>query len=275
MSLKKYNPTTSSLRHVCLLEKFHLWRGKPLKSLIKGQFHNSGRNNTGKITVSHKGGGHKKKYRYIDFYRSSTDPILITRIEYDPNRSSYIALVYSSSQNYSYIICPKGLKIGDKILSGNISDIRIGNTFPLVNIPIGSTIHNIECYSGKGAKFVRSAGTYAQLISKDLNKKLAVVKLPSGERRYIDLNSKATLGSVSNISHNEIELGKAGRSRWLNIRPTVRGVAMNPIDHPHGGGEGKTAAGRHPVTPWGKLTKGKRTRKVKSSDKLILVRRYQ
>ncbi len=275
MSLKKFHPITPSLRHLSLIDNFFLWKGSPVKSLTSGFKNSSGRNNTGRITVRHRGGGHKQSYRSVDFFRSVEGFSIVTRLEYDPNRSSFLALLHSSNNSLSYILCPRGLKIGDKISVGTVLNFKSGNAFPLSKIPLGSTIHNVEQFPGTGGLYVRSAGAYAQLISKNLNTGLAILRLPSGERRLFSLSCKATLGSVSNLNHKEVILGKAGRSRWLNKRPSVRGVAMNPIDHPHGGGEGKTSAGRHPVTPWGRLTKGKRTRSVRKVNSFIIQRRYE
>lgn len=273
MSLKQYNPTTPSQRQLITVDRSGLWKGKPHKSLTKSLRSPAGRNNHGRITSWHKGGGHKKTYRVIDFQRSKKDiEAIIERIEYDPYRTSFIALIKYNDNEYAYIIAPQKLQIGDKIISSDKADIKTGNCIPLSNIPVGTIVHNIEMKAGKGGQLARAAGSYAQLVSKDAG--YAVLKLRSGEVRKVRAECLATIGAVSNPDHQNINNGKAGRSRWLGRRPVVRGVAMNPIDHPHGGGEGKTSGGRHPVTPFGKLTKGKRTRSNKSSGKYILRRRY-
>jgi len=267
MILKKINPTTSSLRQLKLLNKSHLSKINPIKYNTCGLINSGGRNNLGRITSYHKGGGHKKLYRKIDFNRINLQGIVMS-IEYDPNRTANIACVYDSVKNkYSYIISPKGLKIGDLIKSGFDANVKIGHSLILDKIPLGSFIHNISLLPGERGKLARAAGNYAQLIQKD--KKYAKIKLRSGEQRFIFLNCTATLGTVSNEYHNLISLGKAGRSRWLNRKPIVRGVAMNPVDHPHGGGQGKTSGGRPSVTPWGRPTKGQPT--SKSKNKLILI----
>jgi len=269
MILKKINPTTSSLRQLKLLNKSHLSKINPIKYNTCGLINSGGRNNLGRITSYHKGGGHKKLYRKIDFNRINLQGIVMS-IEYDPNRTANIACVYDSVKNkYSYIISPKGLKIGDLIKSGFDANVKIGHSVILDKIPLGSFIHNISLLPGERGKLARAAGNYAQLIQKD--KKYAKIKLRSGEQRFIFLNCTATLGIVSNEYHNLISLGKAGRSRWLNRKPIVRGVAMNPVDHPHGGGQGKTSGGRPSVTPWGRPTKGQPT--SKSKNKLILINR--
>jgi large subunit ribosomal protein L2 len=269
MILKKINPTTSSLRQLKLLNKSHLSKINPIKYNTCGLINSGGRNNLGRITSYHKGGGHKKLYRKIDFNRINLQGI-VTSIEYDPNRTANIACIYDSIKSkYSYIISPKGLKIGDLIKSGIDANVKIGHSLILDKIPLGSFIHNISLVPGERGKLARAAGNYAQLIQKD--KKYAKIKLRSGEQRFIFLNCTATLGVVSNEHHNLISLGKAGRSRWLNRKPIVRGVAMNPVDHPHGGGQGKTSGGRPSVTPWGRPTKGQPT--SKSKNKLILINR--
>ena len=274
MALKKYNPITPSTRQLVLVDKSELWKGKPEKSLVVGKKRTGGRNNTGRITSFKKSGGHKQKYRFVDFLRSKDDVVAtVERIEYDPNRSAFIALLKYEDGELSYIIAPQKLAVGDKIVSGENVDIKIGNTKPLKNIPVGTIIHNIEMKVGKGAQLVRSAGGYAQLVGKDAGK--ALIKLRSGEVRLIDTSCRATIGAVSNPDNQNANLGKAGRNRWLGVKPTVRGVAMNPVDHPHGGGEGKTSGGRHPVTPWGKPTKGKKTRKNKFTSKFIVKSRHK
>jgi large subunit ribosomal protein L2 len=268
MVLKYVKPVTSSQRQLKLLDKSALFKKPTIKSKTKGTKTSSGKNNLGRITSFHKGGGHKQVYRHIDFYRTNLNGI-ITSIEYDPNRTAHIAAVFNKTTNkYSYIIAPKGLKKGDLIKSGENADIKIGHALLLERIPLGSYIHNISLIPGKKGQLARAAGNYAQLIQK--NQKYGKIKLRSGKQQFISLNCTATLGTVSNENHNLISLGKAGRSRWLNKRPIVRGVAMNPIDHPHGGGEGKTSGGRPSVTPWGKPTKGKPTRKQSKTKKLFL-----
>jgi large subunit ribosomal protein L2 len=272
MSLKNYNPTTAGQRGLISIDKSLLWKGRPLKSLTKGLVKTGGRNNFGRTTSWHIGGGHKRLYRIIDFKRCLTDvSAVVERIEYDPNRTSFIALIKYENDEYSYIVAPDGLSVGAKIISSESADITVGNCLPLKNIPIGTLVHNIEMKPGKGGQLARSAGCYASLVGKDNG--YAQLKLTSGEVRLVLLACRATVGVVSNIDQKNITIGKAGRSRWLGRRPVVRGVAMNPVDHPHGGGEGKTSGGRHPVTPWGKPTKGKKTRKNKSTSKFILRKR--
>ena len=272
MPLKTYKPTTPSQRGFVSVDKSGLWKGKPKKSLLVGKKRNSGRNNLGRITSRRIGGGHKKKYRIIDFRRNKVDVQgVVERIEYDPNRSAHLALVKYDDNNYSYILAAQGLRKGSKVISSEGAEINPGNTLPLKKIPMGTTIHNIEMKPGKGGQLARSAGSAAQLIGRD--GKYAQIKLGSGEVRLILSECLASIGSVSNPDKKNTKIGKAGRNRWLGKRPSVRGVAMNPIDHPHGGGEGRTSGGRHPVTPWGKSTKGKRTRINKSTDQFILRRR--
>tara|TARA_Y100001949_G_scaffold172382_1_gene176286 strand:+ start:1171 stop:1995 length:825 start_codon:yes stop_codon:yes gene_type:complete len=272
MPLKTYKPTTPSQRGFISVDKSGLWKGKPKKSLLVGKKRNSGRNNLGRITSRRIGGGHKKKYRIIDFRRSKVDVQgVVERIEYDPNRSAHLALVKYDDNNYSYILAAQGLTKGSKVISSEGAEINPGNALPLKKIPVGTTIHNIEMKPGKGGQLARSAGSAAQLIGRD--GKYAQIKLGSGEVRLILSECLASIGSVSNPDKKNTKIGKAGRNRWLGRRPSVRGVAMNPIDHPHGGGEGRTSGGRHPVTPWGKSTKGKRTRINKSTDQFILRRR--
>lgn len=273
MALKLYNPTTPSQRTLVTVDRSELWKGRPEKSLTKGKKRGSGRNNHGHITTRHKGGGHKKLYRLIDFKRNKYNvDAVVERIEYDPNRTAFIALIKYKDGELAYIIAPQRLKAGDKVVSGEKVDIKPGNALPLKNIPVGTIVHNIEMKTGKGGQLARAAGSYAQLIGKDSG--YALIRLRSGEVRLIGAECMASIGAVSNSDHQNIVVAKAGRSRWKGIRPTVRGVVMNPVDHPHGGGEGKTSGGRHPVTPWGKPTKGKRTRKNKKTDKFIVRRRY-
>ena len=271
MPLKKFRPNTPGTRGLTLVDKKGLWTGKPVKSLTAGLSKKGGRNNTGRITMRRKGGGHKAKYRIIDFKRNNTDSATVDRIEYDPNRSSYIALITYTDGTKSYILAPKDLKAGDQVISGEKKEIRIGNCMPMSDIPVGIDIHNIELKIGSGAQLARSAGSSTQIVGKSDG--YVAIKLPSGEQRKVREECRATIGVLSNIDKKNQKLGKAGRKRWLGVRPSVRGVAMNPIDHPHGGGEGKTSGGRDPVTPWGKPTKGKKTRNNKRTDKFIIKRK--
>jgi large subunit ribosomal protein L2 len=272
MALKTYKTKTPSLRELVLVDRSELWRGKPVKNLTEGKKKTGGRNNTGRITGPHRGGGHKQRYRLVDFKRRKFDvPATVERLEYDPNRSGFIALVRYSAGELSYILAPQRLKVGDSVVSGQRVDVKPGNAMPLGNMPVGTIIHNIELKIGKGGQLARSAGTFAQLVGKDSG--YAQVKLSSGELRMIHAECMATIGAVSNPDQQNVNYGKAGRMRWMGYKPVTRGVAMNPIDHPHGGGEGRTSGGRHPVTPWGKPTKGKKTRKNKSTDKMIIRRR--
>jgi len=268
----KRKPTSPGRRFVVNVVNKDLHKGKPFAALTESKNRISGRNNRGKITVRHRGGGHKQRYRIIDFKRNKDDIIAtVERIEYDPNRSANIALVLYADGERRYIIAPKGLKAGDQIVSGNSVAIQKGNTLPLSNIPLGSVIHCVELKPKKGAQIARSAGTSVQLVAKEGN--YATLRLRSGEVRKVLSECRATLGEVSNSEHSLRKLGKAGASRWRGVRPTVRGVVMNPVDHPHGGGEGKTSGGRHPVSPWGTPTKGYKTRSNKRTDKLIVRRR--
>ena len=273
MPTKKYKPTTPSRRHMTVPTFEEITKFTPEKSLVVIKKKFAGRNSYGKITVRHKGGGNKVKYRIIDFKRQSLAPATVIGIEYDPNRSAYIALLQNEAGEKSYIIAPVGLKDGDVVYTGPDADIKPGNTLPIENIPVGTFIHNIELYPGKGAQLVRSAGVAAQLISKENG--IAQIRLPSGEVRIVRLDCKATIGQVGNIEHDTVKLGKAGKTRHLGIRPTVRGSVMNPCDHPHGGGEGKSPIGRpSPVTPWGKPALGYKTRNKKArTDKFIVKRR--
>jgi len=274
MALKTYKPTSPSRRQLVTIDRSGLHTGGPIKALSHGQSKSGGRNNTGRITAWQRGGGHKRRYRIIDFKRIHDDiEGTVERLEYDPNRTSFIALIKYSDEKLTYIIAPQKLNVGDKVFSGDKVDIKPGNTMPIKNMPMGTIIHNIELKIGKGGQMARSAGAYAQLVGKDSG--YAIIKLQSGEQRLVRGECRATVGSVSNPDHQNINLGKAGRSRWLGRRPHVRGVVMNPVDHPHGGGEGRTSGGRHPVTPWGVSTKGKRTRTNKRTDKLILKKRYK
>ncbi len=273
MALKTHNPTTPSRRGFVLVDRAELWKGKPEKSLTEGLRNKGGRNNNGRITARRRGGGHKRRYRIIDFKRLKHDvEATVLRLEYDPNRTAFIALIKYADGELSYILAPQRLREGDKIISGDTVDIKPGNAMPMQNIPVGTIIHNVEMKVGKGGQIARSAGTYAQIIGKDQG--YAQLRFNSGELRMVRAECMATVGAVSNPDQQNIKLGKAGRKRWLGKRPSVRGVAMNPIDHPHGGGEGRTSGGRHPVTPWGKPTKGKRTRSNKKTDRLIMRRRH-
>ncbi|MBP2228061.1 50S ribosomal protein L2 [Azospirillum agricola] len=273
MALKQYRPITPSLRQLVIVDRSELWKGKPVKSLTEGLTKSGGRNNTGRITARRMGGGHKRVYRLVDFKRRKFDvPATVERLEYDPNRTAFIALIKYQDGTLSYILAPQRLKVGDTVISGEKVDVKPGNAMPLKSIPVGSIVHNVELKPGKGGQVARSAGTYLQLVGRDGG--YAQLKLPSGELRVVRGECMATLGAVSNPDQMNTNLGKAGRKRWLGVRPSVRGVAMNPIDHPHGGGEGRTSGGRHPVTPWGKPTKGKKTRHNKKTDGLILRRRH-
>ena len=273
MALKQYRPITPSLRQLVIVDRSELWKGKPVKSLTEGLTKSGGRNNTGRITARRMGGGHKRVYRLVDFKRRKFDvPATVERLEYDPNRSAFIALIKYEDGTLSYILAPQRLKVGDTVVAGEKVDVKPGNAMPLKNIPVGSVLHNVELKPGKGGQLARSAGTYLQLVGRDGG--YAQLKLPSGELRMVRGECMATLGAVSNPDKMNTNKGKAGRNRWLGVRPSVRGVAMNPIDHPHGGGEGRTSGGRHPVTPWGKPTKGKKTRHNKKTDGLILRRRH-
>lgn len=272
MPVKSFKPITPSLRFKTVSNFGEITRSKPEKSLIVPLKKTGGRNNFGRITCRHRGGGHKRAYRIIDFRRNKVDvPAKVASIEYDPNRSARIALLHYADGEKHYILAPVGLKVDDTVVSGDSPEIKVGNAMPLKNIPLGSFVHNIELKMGKGGQLARSAGTYAQLVAKEKN--YAQLKLPSGEIRLVHINCRATLGQVGNMDHENITYGKAGKMRWLGRRPKVRGVAMNPVDHPMGGGEGKASGGRHPCSPWGKLTKGKKTRPKKSSDSLIIKRR--
>jgi large subunit ribosomal protein L2 len=274
MAVKKFNPTTPSRRNMTMATFEEITTNMPEKSLLVSKKRTGGRNAQGKITVRHHGGGAKQKYRLIDFKRTKDGiPAKVATIEYDPNRSAYIALVNYADGEKRYIIAPVGLKVGDVVVSGPDSDIKVGNTLPIANIPVGTVIHNIELQVGKGAQLVRSAGSSAQLMAKE--GAYAIVRLPSGETRYVRINCRATIGTVSNLTHEIVKIGKAGRKRHLGIRPTVRGSVMNPNDHPHGGGEGKSPIGHaSPLTPWGKPALGYKTRKHKKySDKFIVKKR--
>jgi len=272
MALKSFNPVTPSLRGLIQVDKSHLWKGRPHKALTEGKSSSGGRNNLGRITIWHRGGGHKKLYRIVDFKRNKLDiPATVERIEYDPNRTCYIALIKYEDGAFAYILATQSMKAGDVVVSADQVDIKDGNSMPLGNMPVGTNVHNIEMKPGKGGQMMRAAGSFAQLVGKDSG--YAQLKLRSGELRVVPLSCRATIGVLSNADHQNETIGKAGRKRWLGRRPVVRGVAMNPVDHPHGGGEGKTSGGRHPVTPWGKKTKGKKTRKNKFTSRFIIKRR--
>lgn len=272
MALKNYKPTTPGQRQLVNIDRSGLWKGSPEKSLTTGIRKTGGRNHHGRTTNWNIGGGHKRRYRMIDFARNKFDvEATVERIEYDPNRTAFIALITYTDGEKSYILAPQRLQVGDKVVSSAKADVKPGNSMQLRNMPVGTIIHNIELKIGKGGQIARSAGCYAQIMGRD--EAHVILKMVSGEVRLVRSECRATVGSVSNPDHQNKSLGKAGRSRWMGIRPTVRGVAMNPIDHPHGGGEGRTSGGRHPVTPWGKKTKGKKTRTNKRTSNLIVRRR--
>ncbi|MGI9103916.1 MAG: 50S ribosomal protein L2 [Terriglobales bacterium] len=272
MAIKTYRPITSTLRFQTTLVNKELTGDRPHKALVEPKQRTGGRRNLGDITSRFRGGGHKKKYRVIDFKRDKAGiPATVTSIEYDPNRSARIALLSYADGEKRYILHPDGLKLGAKVVSGADADILVGNALPLRNIPPGTTVHNIELRPGKGAQMARSAGAAAQLVAKEGD--YALLKLPSGETRKVSVDCAATIGQVGNLDHENVTIGKAGRTRWMGKRPHNRGVAMNPVDHPHGGGEGKTSGGRHPVTPWGQPTRGYKTRNSKRTDQFIVSRR--
>ena len=273
MALKKYRPTSPGMRTMVRVDRSELWKGKPEASLIdKGHRDGSGRNNTGKITAWHRGGGHKQKYRIVDFKRKKFDvAATVERLVYDPNRTAWIALVKYTDGELSYILAPQKLKVGDKVVSSVKADILPGNTMQIKNIPVGTLVHNVELNPGRGGQLARSAGTSVQIVGRDSG--MTQVKLSSGELRLVRGECLATVGIVSNPDHSNIQMGKAGANRWRGWKPVNRGVVMNPVDHPHGGGEGKSSGGRNPVTPWGKPTKGMKTRSNKATDKYILRRR--
>ena len=275
MALKTYNPSTPGQRQLVIVDRSGLYKGKPVKGLTEGLTSKGGRNNTGRMTVRHRGGGHKRTYRMIDFRRRKFGvPAIVERIEYDPNRTAFIALIKYEDGELSYIIAPQRLSVGDTVVSGEQSvDVKPGNAMPLGSMPVGTFIHNVELKPAKGGQIARSAGAYAQLVGRDQG--MAILRLNSGEQRIVHGSCMATVGAVSNADHGNINDGKAGRSRWRGRRPANRGVAMNPVDHPHGGGEGRTSGGRHPVSPWGQPTKGKRTRSNKATDKFIMRSRHQ
>jgi large subunit ribosomal protein L2 len=272
MALRSFNPVTASLRGTVLVNRSELWKGKPVKGLTEGKNASGGRNNHGHTTTRFRGGGHKRSYRYVDFKRRKFDvAATVERLEYDPNRTAFIALIKYQDGELAYILAPQRLRAGDTVVAGSRVDIKPGNAMPMAAIPVGTIIHNVEMKQGAGGKIARAAGTYAQLVGKDAG--YAQIKLMSGELRVVRAECMATVGAVSNPDNMNQHLGKAGRSRWLGRRPHNRGVAMNPVDHPLGGGEGRSSGGRHPVTPWGKPTKGYKTRVNKRTDKLIIRRR--
>src|SRR4249919_87845 len=273
MALKTYNPTTPGQRQLVMVDRSALYKGKPVKALTEGKISNGGRNNTGRITVRFRGGGHKKAYRTVDFKRDKVDsPAVVERLEYDPNRTAFIALIKYQDGELAYILAPQRLAVGDSVIASEHADVKPGNAMPCGNIPIGTIVHNIEIKVGKGGQIARSAGTYAQIVGRD--GEYVILRLNSAEQRLVHGRCMATIGAVSNPDNMNISIGKAGRQRWKGRMPHNRGVTMNPIDHPHGGGEGRTSGGRHPVTPWGFPTKGKKTRKNKSTTKFIISSRH-
>ncbi len=272
MALKTHKPVTPGRRSLVSVDRSELWKGKPVKALTEGLTGTGGRNNLGRMTARRRGGGHKRLYRLIDFKRRKFDvPAKVVRLEYDPNRTAFIALIEYEDGEQSYILAPQRLTAGDKVVSSARADIKPGNAMPLSAIPVGTIVHNVEMKAGAGGQLARSAGTYLQLVGRDAG--YALLRLGSGEVRMVRAECMASIGAVSNPDQANIKIGKAGRSRWLGQRPIVRGVAMNPVDHPHGGGEGRTSGGRHPVSPWGRPTKGAKTRKNKRTAKLIVRRR--
>ncbi len=273
MALKKFNPTTPGQRQLTVVDRSELWKGKPVKKLTVGLTKSGGRNNQGHVTARRRGGGHKRVYRLVDFKRRKWGvPASVERLEYDPNRSAFIALISYEDGEQAYILAPQRLAPGDTVLADARTDVKPGNAMPLKSVPVGTVVHNVELKPGKGGQLARAAGTYVQLVGRDQG--YALLRLSSGEVRMVRGECMASIGAVSNPDQQNVSLGKAGRNRWLGKRPSVRGVAMNPVDHPHGGGEGRTSGGRHPVTPSGKPTKGHRTRRNKKTDALIVRRRH-
>ena len=273
MALKTFKPVTPGLRQLVIVDRRELYKGKPVKTLTEGKTSKGGRNNAGRVTVRFRGGGHKQAYRIVDFKRRKLDvPGKVERLEYDPNRTAFIALIRYADNELAYILAPQRLAVGDEVIAGNQVDVKPGNAMPIANIPVGAIVHNVEMKIGKGGAIARSAGTYAQIVGRDQG--YVIIRLNSGEQRLVHGQCFASIGAVSNPDHMNTSIGKAGRSRWLGRRPHNRGVTMNPIDHPHGGGEGRTSGGRHPVTPWGKPTKGKKTRSNKSTDRFIVSSRH-
>ncbi|MEW6258127.1 MAG: 50S ribosomal protein L2 [Pseudomonadota bacterium] len=274
MALKHFKPVTPSLRQLVIVDRSGLYKGKPVKTLTEGKSASGGRNNNGRITVRFRGGGHKQAYRLVDFKRAKRGvSAVVERIEYDPNRSAFIALIKYQDGDLAYILAPQRLAVGDSVIAGDQVDVKPGNAGPLSSLPVGTIVHNVELKIGKGGQIARSAGAYAQIVGRDQG--YVIVRLNSGEQRLVHGACYATVGAVSNPDHMNISLGKAGRSRWLGRKPHNRGVTMNPVDHPHGGGEGRTSGGRHPVTPWGFPTKGKKTRNNKATDKFIVTSRHK
>jgi large subunit ribosomal protein L2 len=274
MALKTYNPTSPGRRQLITVDRSELWNGAPVKALTEGLNRSGGRNNAGRTTAFHRGGGHKRSYRMVDFKRVKFDVVgTVERLEYDPNRTAFIALVKYDDGEQAYILAPQRLTAGDKVISSlSGTDVKPGNAMPLERMPVGTIVHNVEMKPKKGGQIARSAGAYAQYVGRDQG--WAILRLNSGEQRRVHGTCLATVGAVSNQDHSNTSIGKAGRSRWLGRRPVNRGVTMNPVDHPHGGGEGRTSGGRHPVTPWGKPTKGKKTRSNKATDKFIVRSRH-
>lgn len=274
MALKHYNPSTPAQRQLITVDRSTLYKGKPVKALTEGKISNGGRNNNGRITVRFRGGGHKKAYRHVDFRRDKVDmPAVVERLEYDPNRTAFIALIKYQDGELAYILAPQRLAAGDTVVAGSYVDVKPGNVMPLGNMPVGTIVHNVELKIGKGGQLARSAGNYAQIVGRDHD--YVILRLNSGEQRLVHGRCRGAIGAVSNPDHMNISISKAGRTRWLGWRPHNRGVSMNPIDHPLGGGEGRTSGGRHPCSPWGKLTKGKKTRSNKSTSKYILLSRHK
>ncbi|MBX9992328.1 50S ribosomal protein L2 [Phreatobacter oligotrophus] len=273
MALKTFKPITPGLRQLVLVDRSDLYKGKPVKTLTEGKSSTGGRNNLGRVTSRFRGGGHKRSYRLVDFKRRKLDvAATVERIEYDPNRSAFIALIKYVDGELSYILAPQRLAVGDSVIAAESADVKPGNAMPIANIPVGTIVHNVELKIGKGGAVARSAGTYAQIVGRDEG--YVILRLNSGEQRLVHGRCFASIGAVSNPDHMNVSIGKAGRNRWLGWRSHNRGVAMNPIDHPHGGGEGRTSGGRHPVTPWGFPTKGKKTRSNKRTDKFIVSSRH-
>lgn len=273
MALKQYNPTSPARRGLVLIDRSALWKGKPVKALTEGKTKTGGRNNMGHATARGIGGGHKQRYRIVDFKRRKWDvPATVERIEYDPNRTAFIALIKYADGELSYILAPQRLAPGDTVIAGRKVDVKPGNAMEIAQMPVGTIVHNIELRPGKGGQMARAAGSYAQIVGRDRG--MVVIRLTSGEQRYVPATAMASVGAVSNPDNSNQYLAKAGRNRWLGKRPLTRGVAKNPVDHPHGGGEGRTSGGRHPVTPWGKPTKGRKTRKNKATDKMIVRSRH-
>jgi large subunit ribosomal protein L2 len=274
MALKNFKPITPGLRQLVIVDRSELYKGKPVKGLTEGQTSKGGRNNHGRITVRFRGGGHKQAYRLVDFKRAKRDMAAkVERLEYDPNRTAFIALVTYTDGEQAYILAPQRLSVGDEVIAGAQVDVKPGNAMPLANMPVGTIVHNVELKIGKGGVMARSAGSYAQIVGRDQG--YVILRMNSGEQRLVHGQCFGTVGAVSNPDHMNTSLGKAGRNRWLGRKPHNRGVTMNPIDHPHGGGEGRTSGGRHPVTPWGKPTKGKKTRTNKSTSKFIVTSRHK